>query len=364
MELKERIAAFHQLGERFAQIAQSTSGDGAIADQIPTANGIDFNTIISSYHLSNGWYTPASIRHRLLQLSAGLTIETLESWLSNYSFPKKLQEKTIGTIMAGNIPLVGFDDFAAVLLSGARFSGKLPSDDFRLMPLVAQMLVEIEPRFTDRIQFTQGRLSSFDAVIATGSNNSARYFDYYFGKYPHIIRRNRNGIAVLDGSETREELKALGNDIFLYFGLGCRSVSKLYVPQGYVFNTFFESIIDFGEELMNHTKYMNNYEYHKTLFLLGQIPLLDNNFVLLKEDKALASPPGVIHWEAYGDKAMLQQSLASSAEQIQCIVGHKNLHHDAQAFGTAQNTLPGDYADGIDTLKFLVSLVENTKVIS
>jgi Acyl-CoA reductase (LuxC) len=347
INMQERVAAFAALGQALNRIAGNTGTTPA-----ETA----FQELIPSYHLSNGWYTPTFITHRISQIARGLELQVLENWVSGYTFPELAAPKTVGVILAGNLPLVGFDDFAAVLLSGNKFCGKLSSDDKRMLPAVAALLCETEPRFSEYIEFTDARLPKVDAVIATGSNNSSRYFDYYFGKYPHIIRKNRHSVAVLDGTETPEELAALGNDIFLYFGLGCRSVSKLFVPEGYSFNTFYESILSWGDMMNGHTKYMNNYEYHRTLYLLSRETLLDNNFLLLKEDKSMSSPPGMIFWESYSDKETLQQRLHELEPELQCVAGHQTLWPAALPFGTTQCPLPSDYADGADTLAFLSRL--------
>lgn len=347
INMQERVAAFAALGQALSRIAENTGTSTA-----ETA----FQELIPSYHLSNGWYTPAFITHRISQIARGLEQNVLENWVSGYTFPEHTAPKTVGVILAGNLPLVGFDDFAAVLLSGNTFCGKLSSDDKRMLPAVTALLCETEPRFSEYIQFTDARLPKVDAVIATGSNNSSRYFDYYFGKYPHIIRKNRHSVAVLDGTETPEELTALGNDIFLYFGLGCRSVSKLFVPEDYSFNTFYESILSWGDMMNGHTKYMNNYEYHRTLYLLSRETLLDNNFLLLKEDKSMSSPPGMIFWESYSDKEALQQRLQELETELQCVAGHQTLWPEALPFGTTQCPLPSDYADGVDTLAFLSRL--------
>ncbi|MCA6364101.1 MAG: acyl-CoA reductase [Bacteroidetes bacterium] len=344
---EERIAAFVSLGEAFGRIANGNAVSAAETD---------FQEMIPGYHLSNGWYTPAFIRHRLQQMAAGLGKEVLENWLGNYTFPASLHDKNVAVILAGNLPMVGFDDFAAVLLAGAKFCGKLSSDDKRMMPAIGALLTEIEPRFEGQFVFTDFRLPKIDAVIATGSNNSSRYFDYYFGKYPHIIRKNRHSVAVLTGNETREALTALGDDVFIYFGLGCRSVSKLFVPEGYSFNTFYESILHWGETMTGHKKYMNNYEYHRTLYLLSRETLLDNNFLLLKEDAALSSPPGMLFWESYSSPEALQTRLQSLQPELQCVAGSAQLWPGALPFGQTQCPGPADYADGVDTLAFLCSL--------
>lgn len=259
--------------------------------------------------------------------------------------------KSIGLILAGNIPMVGFHDVLSVLLSGHRALIKPASDDRILLPFLLGILAEIEPRFSDAIRLVD-KLENPDAVIATGSNNSARYFEYYFGKYPHIIRKNRTSVAILSGNETDEELVRLGSDIFSYFGLGCRNVSKLYVPKGYVFDRFFKGMEQFGY-LMQHNKYMNNYDYHRALFLLNQESFLTNDFLLLREHREVSTPVSVLHYESYANGADLNAGLETVQDQIQCTVGIGHL-----PFGTAQCPGPMDYADGVDTMDFLTGLSE------
>lgn len=347
MNLTERVNAFVNLGNELKEV---------LAGNAKTAGGKKLMQLIPEMHHRNGWFTENNIRHRLENIAAGLEKKVLEKWLANYAVADNPVPKKTGVILAGNIPLVGFDDFRCVLITGNIFTGKLSSDDKLLLPLVAEMLEEKEPRFKDRIVFTEGQLKGMDAIIATGSNNSARYFEHYFGKYPHIIRGNRNGVAVISGDETTEELKGLGEDIFRYFGLGCRSVTKLFVPENYNFNLFFEAIYGWGEEILANNKYMNNYDYHKTLYLLSSFPLLDNNFLLLKEDKGLSSPPGVVFYEKYPDLRTLQQKLREEEAKIQCVVGKESSVTGAIPFGHSQQTTPSDYADGVDVLKFLVNL--------
>jgi hypothetical protein len=346
MNLHERIHAFTQLGLEFKAILQGnpqTNAGKVLLERMPTLN------------LGNGWFSSENIQHRFQGIADNLSQQALSTWLNAYTIPETEPCKTIGVILAGNIPLVGFDDFLAILISGNCFLGKTASDDAYLPQAVAAILTELEPRFTNRIAFND-RLANFDAVIATGSGNSARYFNHYFGKYPHIIRSNRNGIAILDGSETDEELKALGEDIFRYFGLGCRNISKLFVPPNYSFNRFFENIVHMGEELMMNKKYMNNYEYHKTLFLMNNTPLLDNNFVVLKEDSEIASPVGMIFHETYANAENLKARLESLATNIQVVVSHSSAIAACQPFGHAQKPQLADYADGVDTLQFLLNL--------
>ncbi|MCB0762940.1 MAG: acyl-CoA reductase, partial [Flavobacteriales bacterium] len=254
---------------------------------------------------------------------------------------------------AGNIPLVGFHDVMCVLLSGHKAKLKFSSDDNKLFPLLLQVLVKLEPQFAGYMDTTDGKLEGFDAVLATGSNNTSRYFEHYFGHVPHIIRRNRHSAAVLTGSESDEELKALGHDIFDYFGLGCRSVSKLYLPNGYDFNTFFGAIFDFGD-IVNHHKYANNYDYNKAVWLLNKEDLLDNGFVLLRKSTDMTSPTGSLHYEFYDSLDQVRTDLQARSEEIQCVVGEGFV-----PFGKSQSPRLNDYADGVDTMVWLAQLSRN-----
>jgi hypothetical protein len=243
-----------------------------------------------------------------------------------------------------------------VLISGNNFVGKLSSEDNLLLPFMSKILIAIEPEFKDGIEFTSGQLKSMDAVIATGSDNTSRYFEYYFGKYPHIIRKNRNSVAVLTGNESLTELRLLGKDVFQYFGLGCRNVSKLFVPKGYKFDTFYQSIFEY-QNIVNNNKYGNNYDYNRTVYLMSNHPsLLDNNFLLLKEDESYSSPIGVLFFEYYEDKEQLSARLEADKALIQCIVANEPALKNAIPFGQAQCPTLTDYADGVDTMKFLLEM--------
>jgi hypothetical protein len=259
--------------------------------------------------------------------------------------------------MAGNIPMVGFHDLLAVLLSGNFAVIKLSGDDKHLLPFVTKILCTIEPAYKERIEFREGRLSEIDAVIATGSNNSARYFEYYFGKIPHIIRKNRNSVAVLSGDEPPEELKKLGADIFSYFGLGCRNVSKLFIPKGYDLNLFFNAIFSY-QEIINHNKYANNFDYNRAVYLMGKDKegLLENGFLFLVKSLEYASPVAVIFYEYYDDIALVNAKLTSDKEQIQCIVSNIQAIQNRIPFGKAQQPELWDYADNVDTMEFLIGL--------
>lgn len=252
--------------------------------------------------------------------------------------------------MAGNIPMVGFHDLLCVLISGHSAIVKLSSDDKILLPAVIRSLSKYEPKLAAKVSFAQGLLSGFDAVIATGSNNTSRYFEAYFGKYPNIIRKGRNSVAVLEGDETEEEMKLLAKDIFDYYGLGCRNVTKLYIPADFDLDRIFNGLFPFAD-IVNHNKYANNYDYHKSLWLLNREELLDNGFILLKEDTRIASPIGTLFYERYQDRSSLEELLASQMNQIQCVVGRSFL-----PFGQSQCPALNDYADGVDTMNFLQSL--------
>jgi hypothetical protein len=223
------------------------------------------------------------------------------------------------------------------------------------LPAVAGLLVELNPGFKEYISFTNEKLTNFDAIIATGSNNTSRYFEYYFGKYPHIIRKNRNGVVIFKGNESKDELTKFGRDLFLYFGLGCRSVSKAFVPKGYKFDTLFESLSGY-RKVIDQFKYKNNYDYYKSIYLINKIKHLDNGFLLVKEDQGIASPPSVLFYEEYEDKTALKNKLADEKDNIQCIVSNTDFIRDNVALGNAQNPELWDYADGVDTLEFLLNL--------
>lgn len=301
----------------------------------------------------NPWFTPESVASALEGIAAMLAEQPLNQWLAGYEITEH-PPQPIGVVMAGNIPAVGFHDFLCVLLSGHNLLAKLSSQDTVLLKAIASLLMGIEPRFGEQIQFVE-RLNQANAIIATGSDNSARYFQYYFGKKPNIIRQNRTSCALLTGQETREELLELGQDIFQYFGLGCRNVAKLYVPQNYNFTEFFESIEPL-KEVGNHYKYANNYDYQKAVVLVNQIPHLDNGFLLLTENEALVSPMAVVYYETYATRDELEQKVQANQQKLQCIVSKEGWYPGSIPFGTTQCPGVWDYADGVDTMKFLLAL--------
>ena len=319
-------------------------------------NDLYFESFIELIHLSqshNGWFTPEQVYFALQSWAEALKEDNLDKWLLSYDL-SEVKPKTVGLILAGNIPLVGFHDFLSVLISGHKVLVKTSSNDQHLIKFLANYLIAIEPKLSECIKFTDGKLENFDAVIATGSNNTARYFEYYFKNKPCIIRKNRNSVAVLNGKETQEDLVNLGEDIFRYFGMGCRNVSKLFVPKDYSFDAFFKAIYEY-KDVIYYEKYSNNYDYNKAVFLMSNFKLLDNEFLTLKEDKSNASPISSVFYEYYDDIADLQKRLESESDQIQCIVSN-NLIPNSVSFGKTQKPELWDYADNVDTLTFLSTL--------
>lgn len=314
----------------------------------------DFNRVIDSALNHNAWFQPEEVKRSLSSLQEMLQPEALEKWFEQIIVTES--PKKIGMILAGNIPMVGFHDILSVLATGNIAVIKLSSSDSKLLPVLLKQLISFEPALAERIIFAE-RLKDFDAIIATGSNNSSRYFDYYFGKVPNIIRKNRNSIAVLDGKESTEEIALLGHDIFDYFGLGCRNVSKVYLPEGYEIKNFFEPLETF-QPVINHFKYNNNYDYNKSIYLVNGEPHFDNGFLLLKEDQGLSSPLAVLFFEYYKNLEELNHTLEAMQDQIQCIVSHTDLKmkSDVVSFGQSQHPQLWDYADNVNTVTFLNSL--------
>jgi len=348
LSIEKRIKAFAELGKILKLV-----GDNSF--NYKNENIKKLERLIKESYIDNPWFTEKNVQYSINSIGDSLKEEKIRKWLSAYGLDKTIVGKKVGVVMAGNIPMVGFHDFLCVLISGNKFVGKLSSDDNKLMQVVSELLIDIEPGFKDSIEFTEGKLQGFDAIIATGSNNTARYFEYYFGKYPHIIRKNRNGVAVFAGDETSEELIEFGKDLFLYFGMGCRSVSKAFVHKGYKFDKLFESL-DAYNSAIDHHKYRNNYDYYKSIYLINKTKHFDNGFLLVKEDLTYASPPSVLYFEEYDDMNILKKRLLDENEQIQCIVGNPNQIEGLVPFGQAQNPELWDYADGEDTMEFLINL--------
>ena len=352
MDLETKKNVFVTLGRFLNQFAENNSNKDL---SVPHTELFyeEFEQLIQLSQSHNGWYTSEQVYFSIQSWAKALTQENLDQWTSSYDFTTT-ESKTIALILAGNIPLVGFHDFISVLVSGHNVLVKTSSDDQHLLPFLAKYLITVEPQLANKINFVEGKLEGFDAVIATGSNNTARYFEYYFKDKPSIIRKNRNSVAVLNGQETKEQLIALGEDIFRYFGLGCRNVSKLFVPKGYSFDAFFEAIFEY-QGVIHYEKYANNYDYNKAVFLMSNYKLLDNGFLTLKEDSSHASPISSVFYEYYDSLTEIEKRLESEAETIQCIVSN-NLVQNSIPFGQTQRPQLWDYADHVDTISFSLTI--------
>lgn len=311
-------------------------------------NDSDFELLLKRSEIENPWFTIENQKFALKQWTDLLTEENIADWLKEYQISKTT--KRVGLILAGNIPLVGFHDVISVVLSNHIPVIKLSSKDKYMIPFLLKKWNEFSEGNVS-FEFVE-RLENFDAVIATGSNNTARYLEYYFKNHLNIIRKNRTSIAVLKGDETEEELKLLAEDIFRYFGLGCRNVTRLFIPQDFVLDRLFESFLDF-QEIINHNKYANNYDYNRAVYLLNQDKFWDNNFVMLKEDEKLFSPLSVINFSRYSSLDEVKSFISENEENIQCVVAKDELGLDSIKLGEAQNPGLNTYADNVDTMKFL-----------
>ena len=347
MAYPKHLEAFIKLGILFNQFCES--------DTIEKNSWLfELKEVLKKAEQQNNWYTQDNLLYALLHWGKLLQEAPLGDWQSAYTGNAISTPMKVAIVMAGNIPLVGFHDFLSVLLSGHNVLVKLSSNDSCILPFVKKFLVHHDSYLENKITFTDGKLTDFNAVIATGSNNTSRYFDYYFGKYPSIIRKNRNSTAILSGNESREQLENLGEDIFRYFGLGCRSVSKLFVPKHYDFDAFFKAIFKW-KHLLEHHKYVNNYDYNKAVYLMSELQILDNGFLILKEDSNFASPIATLFFEYYSDNEVLKRRLQGETENIQCIVSNGFIANEI-SFGQTQAPILTDYADGVDTMQFLVDL--------
>ena len=344
MHLENRIRTFSLLGLNLESFIKNYHDDCLTPAQEEIAQTLKLAEI------KNAWFTIENQLYALSEWAKALKKENLEQWLSNYNLSTK--NKNVGIVAAGNIPLVGFHDLLSVVLSGNNAIIKLSSNDEVLMKYMIHYLYDIAPEFKEIIKITD-KLKDYDAVIATGSDNTARYFEAYFKDIPHIIRKNRTSVAVLTGEESPEDLENLSNDMLRYYGLGCRNVTKIYIPKGYDLNTIFEPLFKW-KDIINHHKYANNYDYHKAIYLMKQIPITENGFVLMTEDKNLFSPISVIFYEEYDDLNTLVSQLNNLEDKIQCIVSKPiNSKLKTVNFGEAQSPKLWDYADGIDTINWL-----------
>lgn len=312
-------------------------------------NPSDWQDCCTRATAANAWFTPEFIRYAVQNITDQLLHpELLRNWVASYSIPEtNAHPQTVGLVMAGNIPLVGFHDFLCIFISCHRQRIKCSSKDDLLLKHLVKILAVQNPEITEWVQFEE-QLRGCDAYIATGSNNSATHFEYYFGKYPNIIRKNRTSVAVLSGAETPEELEHLADDIHIYFGLGCRNVTKIFVPEGYDFVPLLDACRKYAY-FREHDKYKNNLDYYLTIQIMNnQFYMTNDSLVLIKADSVF-SPISQLNYEFYSDQKTLLESLASNTD-IQCIVGA------GIPFGSAQQPALAQYADGVDTLRFLTNL--------
>ena len=358
MEQEKIINAFEQLGLFFKQFSTVSFHANPDLKSINDLFSDKFQETLKRAEQNNPWFTDESIRTSFFALSEMLEKEKLSNWLSNYPFKENMGKAwNVGLVSAGNIPLVGFHDILAVLVSGHNLHIKLSSKDDILFPAINEILNELDESFKEKISIYKDKLENIDAIIATGSDNSSRYFEYYFGKYPNIIRRNRNSVAILSGNESSDQLKKLADDVFLYFGLGCRNVSKLYLPKGYDPTKILDHFPHYAH-YGNHTKYGNNYDYQRAILLVNTIQFLDNGFLVFREDKSLNTPVASLNYEFYSNPEELKNKISLEKDKIQCIVEESDLYDDSVQFGKTQYPELNDYADNVDTIDFLLNLYE------
>jgi hypothetical protein len=316
-----------------------------------------FNEVVKQQSIENKWFTEENCRFALKAIVTMLNEKSCEAFFQKYQhhFQKEKKSQRIAVISAGNIPCAAFHDFFCILVSGNQYIGKLSKQDALLIPFLSKVLIKIAPQFEDKIAFVE-KLPEFDKIIATGSDNSAGYFEYYFKDYPLLLRKNRNSIAILTGNETDDDLRKLSIDIFQYFGLGCRSVSKIYVPEKYDFTTLITILREESKPLLLHSGYINNYEYHRAIFALNQIPFYDSNFFLLAQNQSLSSPIAVIYYEEYETLTDVTQIIEYSKDKIQCVVSKISTLENRICFGKTQFPSLFDYPDNEDSMTFCVSI--------
>ena len=332
MELQERINAFSKLGDLIAHDSKQFLGDTLKLSEI-----------------NNPWFSKQNVLISLDSIAKMLNKKSLQDWLSNYSVTNCNLKVLL--ITAGNIPCVGFHDLLCVLITGNKVIIKFSSKDNILLPFLIKNLIKIEPSFANQITISNTIIKEgFDAVIATGSDSSAKYFNYYFNKSKCIIRKNRRSIAILDGNESKQELEGLAEDVFLYYGLGCRNVSKIFVPFDYDFDKLFQVFYKYKDVLLN-SKYCNNYDYNKAVFLMNSDSLLENGFIILKEDNSIQSPIAMLFYQFYNDIAEVNKYILENEQLFQCVVAKNKMQ-----FGQTQFPQLHDYADNVDTIKFLNKL--------
>ncbi|MBK7943823.1 MAG: acyl-CoA reductase [Flavobacteriales bacterium] len=349
--LQERMTALAQLGKVMAAVGANEAWPGH-AIGLAESEYAALDAAVRTAWQHNGWSTEENVRFALSAWGDSLSAESIAEWASRYPSLAlgREKERTVGLILAGNVPLVGLHDVISVWLSGHWARVKCSSQEPDLIPALMNVLDHFAPGTASRITITREKLGAVEAIIATGSDNTARYFEHYFGHLPRIVRKNRVSVAVIDGSESEAELAMLGEDVFRYFGLGCRNVSKLLLPRGYDLDRIFGALFPW-KEIVHHKKYGNNYDYTRALWMLDRVPFLENGFLLLKEDAAIASPVAALFHQSYDDATQVEDYIATQAARIQCVVGKGRI-----PFGQAQRPALWDYADGVDTMRFLLEL--------
>ena len=309
----------------------------------------NFKSSTEKAESNNAWFSRKMIRLSMESWAKNLSEDNIDKWMSKYDVPSSIN-KNVLIICAGNLPLVGFHDIVCCILLNINTQVKLSKNDNVLIPAILNVLYLFDSELQDRIKICNEKPDNYNYVIATGNNNSNRYFEYYFGKFPHIFRRNRTSIAVVHSEISDDQLKSLSHDMLQYYGLGCRSVTKLYLPEKFSLDRIYNSVFNY-KDLINHNKYMNNYDYNRSIFLLGKKLFFDNGFLILKEDKSLFSPISVVNFEYYSSMETLEKELNVLSNEIQCMVGEGGI-----PFGTAQKPELWDYADGVDTIDFLTKI--------
>jgi hypothetical protein len=333
--------------------AERIAGITKLSDELKDLDLVTKTELFSRASATNPWFSHDSIAMALDGILHFLNSESLSEWVGRYRVAGAA--KNVGLVLAGNIPLVGFHDFLSVLLSGNNAQVKLSSQDSVLLKYISDRLIDINPDFENQINYVD-RLNDADAVIATGSDNSSRYFKKYFKDIPHIIRKNRTSVAILNGKETDSDLELLGTDIFSYFGLGCRNVAKVYIPAGFDMTKLLDALGG-REDVKNHPKYFNNYEYNKAIYLVNRVAHLDTGYALFRESDDIVSPLSVIYYEEYKDLSSLKDKLNSHIDKLQCIVSNSGIDNMITVpLGRSQFPNIDDYADNVDTMKFLCSL--------
>jgi len=353
MKLNERIKALDLLSNNLLAFLNNETNK---IEKKLKPNFQQLNNLINKINIQNGWFIPIFVYTQLKSIAQSTKASILEQWTQKYNISDNNTNKTIGVVMAGNIPFVGFHDFLSIIITGHNIQIKLSSKDNILPRAIAEILCTIEPRFTTQIQFVEKQLTNYNAIIATGSNNTARYFEQYFSNVPHIIRKNRNSVAVITGNESQQELSGLADDILLYFGLGCRNVSKVFVPQGYDFNNIFKAIYKYSF-FANHNKYCNNYDYNRAVYLINNQKFLENGFFIIIENPQISSPISVLHYEEYDKISNVEKNLKANEHQIQTVVSSQKIFERHSFFGKAQFPELDQYEDGIDTIDFLTKQI-------